>query len=113
MTTTAPDPTTTLRTPAQRLKERASKEPGGVALRVKNRGIWREIHLSQVRLTHRHKCLIFAPELQALDNSLHPVRIERAYRLKNVSCHLVTSVRLSGFRDPLEPTLGGTSAPIQ
>jgi long-chain acyl-CoA synthetase len=47
VTTTAPDPTTTLETPAERLKERASEAPGGVALRVKNRGIWREILWSE------------------------------------------------------------------
>ncbi|HSG79625.1 MAG TPA: AMP-binding protein, partial [Acidimicrobiia bacterium] len=43
MTTTAPEPTITLETPADRLRERARTMPDGVALRVKNRGIWREV----------------------------------------------------------------------
>ncbi len=42
MTTTL-DPKTRVRTPAARLAENALKMPGSVALREKNRGVWREV----------------------------------------------------------------------
>ncbi|MDX1690530.1 MAG: long-chain fatty acid--CoA ligase [Acidimicrobiia bacterium] len=43
MTTTAPEPTITLETPAAKLRQWAETAPDQVALREKNRGIWREI----------------------------------------------------------------------
>ena len=47
MTTTAPDPTVVLETPAAKLRQWAVRAPDQVALREKNRGIWREITWAQ------------------------------------------------------------------